>query len=214
MIRLTRGFTAVATLLFAVGACAPRLGPLRGIVPVNGKLPILRLPAGHHQIVLTWDLQQNSIVARGDCAVRFTSPDSARIDIFLAGGFGGGAAILIGDSLSLPPGAIFGKDMIPPTPLIWAALGRLALPAIADTIIRISGDTTRADVGHPVRWRLTAIGGRLARLEHVADGRIVESVDRSADGVVRYESSAHRSLVLHVQRDQPMAALDASIWHF
>jgi hypothetical protein len=218
MIRRHRLFVSTlascATLLFGLAACAPRLEPLRGITPVNGVLPTLQLPAGSRQIVFTWELQQSSIVARGDCAVRLISPDSARIDIFLAGGFGRGAAILIGDSLHLPPGGGLGEDMIPPTTLIWAALGRLALPAIADTVIRISGDTTRADIGHPVKWRLTIVGERLARLEHVSGGHIVESIARSPDGLVRYESSSHRSLVLHLQHDQPVAALDASIWHF
>ena len=59
-------------------------------------------------------------------------PDSARLDFFLAGGLGGGRAVLVGDDLSAPGGAMVDR-LVPPAPLMWGALGRLAVPPVADT---------------------------------------------------------------------------------
>ncbi|HXC25899.1 MAG TPA: hypothetical protein VNU46_08285 [Gemmatimonadaceae bacterium] len=221
---MTRCFPHVSTaraaicgaLLLAGGACTPPLSPLTGISPVNATLPAVALVTGQRKVVFTWELEANSLVARGNGAARLSAPDSARVDLFLTGGFGGASAVLIGDSLIVPPGAGTRgiMNMIPPTPVLWAALGRLALPALADTIIRVSGDTLRADVGRPRQWRVTAVRDQLILLDHISGDRIIESVERMPDGGVRYHSSDHRSLVLHIQQDQPMAAFDASIWHF
>jgi hypothetical protein len=136
------------------------------------------------------------------------------VDLFLGGGFGAAAAaILVGDSLIVPPGAR-GLDLIPPAPLLWAALGRLALPAISDTVIRVSGDTLRASLGAPVQWRITAVGGQLTRVERVAGDRIVEWVDRNPGRRLRYELSGRRSLVLDIETQHPVAPFDASVWRF
>ena len=42
------------------------------------------------------------MTARGEGVARIASPDSVRMDFFLGGGLGSGAAVLIGDSLSGP----------------------------------------------------------------------------------------------------------------
>ena len=90
---------------------------------------------------------------RGDGAARIAAPDSARLDFFLAGGFGG-AAILIRDSLDAPGGDMV-RRFIPPPTLMWAALGRVALPNLPDTVDQDGRSRLRADIGNPVAWRLT-----------------------------------------------------------
>src|SRR5256714_12501736 len=141
--------------LLALGAvaCVPAAAPLPGVLAPDRTLPKLEIPAGHRQITFRWDYQEGDLAARGDGAVRMAAPDSARLDFFLGGGLGAGAAVLIGDSLRAPNAAL-ARRYIPPTPMMWAALGRLALPAPADTVAKLDGGLPRADVGRPVQWRV------------------------------------------------------------
>ena len=203
----------LAAMIATVGACAPVIHPLPGVAPANPELPTFPLPPTPQRVDFRWELNDGPTVARGDGVARLGPPDHARVDLFLGGGFGGAAAILVGDSLIVPPGA-GGLDLVPPAPLLWAALGRLALPAVRDTIIRVSGDTLRASLGRPVQWRITAVRGQLTRVERIAGDRIVEWVERQPGKHVRYELSGHRSLVLDIQNQQPAAGFDDSIWRF
>jgi hypothetical protein len=205
---------AVAALLAVAAACAPRIHSLPGVAPLNATLPSFPLPVTPQKITFKWELDQGEIVGRGEGVARLGPPDHARVDLFLGGGFGAAAAaILDGDSLIVPPGSN-GRDLVPPAPLLWAALGRLALPAVPDTIIRVSGDTLRASLGAPVRWRVTAVGSQLTRVERVAGDRVVEWVDRDPGKKIRYELSGRRSLVLDIEIQQPVPPFDASIWRF
>ncbi len=202
---------SLALLVVGALACAAACAPLQGVLAPDRSLPSLTLPTGHRQIVFKWDYEEGEIAARGDGAVRTAAPDSARLDFFLGGGLGAGAAVLIGDSLRSPH-ADLARRYIPPTPMMWAALGRLAIPALPDTVVRIDGDLLRADVGHPVQWRVTIRGDTLVALEHISGGKITESVTRGPLGVLTYRApAARRRLELTVLRDQP-GSFDASIW--
>ena len=191
--------------------CLPSAAPLKGVLAPDRSLPALSLPSGHRHLVFKWDYQEGDIAARGDGSVRTAAPDSARLDFFLGGGLGAGAAVLIRDSLRSPH-AELARRYIPPSPMMWAALGRLAIPALPDTVVRIDGDLLRADVGRPVQWRVTIRGDTLVGLEHISDGRITESIARRADGVLTYRApGARRRLDLTILRDEP-GSFDASIW--
>jgi hypothetical protein len=199
--------------LLSLGACRPpRVAPLEGAPAPSRTLPRGTLPAGHRKIVFRWELRDGEMVTRGDGVARIASPDSVRLDFFLGGGFGGGAAVLIGDSLQVPgPDALQG--MVPPRALLWAALGRLDVPASADTTVRVDGTVLRADIGSPVQWRATFSGDTLSRLERVEGGRLQEWVARGADGAVRYRNEgARRSLSLDIQRSDAVPPFDPSIW--
>jgi hypothetical protein len=204
-----KSFIAFAAL-FAV-ACAPSAAPLPGVLAPDRTLPKLEIPVGHRQITFRWDYQEGDLAARGDGAVRTAAPDSARLDFFLGGGLGAGAAVLIGDSLRTPNAAL-ARRYIPPTPMMWAALGRLAIPALADTVVKLDGDLLRADVGRPVQWRVAIRGDSLVGLERIDKGKIVERLSHSADGSVVYEApGARRKLTLTILREQT-GSFDASIW--
>ena len=96
--------------------------------------------------------------------------------------------------------------------MMWAALGRLAIPALADTVVKLDGDLLRADVGRPVQWRVAIRGDSLVGLERINDGKIVERLTRSANRSIVYESpGARRKLTLTILQDQP-GSFDASIW--
>ena len=198
-------------LLLLIVACTPALQPLKGVLAPDRSLPPLSIPSGHRHIVFKWEYQEGEVAARGDGSVRTASPDSARLDFFLGGGLGAGAAVLIGDSLRAP-NMDLARRYIPPTPMMWAALGKLAIPPLRDTVVRTDGDLLRADVGKPVQWRVVIRGDTILSLEHVSDGKITDSMTRGANGVVTYEKpGARRRLELTVLRDQP-GSFDASIW--
>jgi len=159
-----------------------------------------------------WQYTEGEIQARGEGVARIAPPDSARVDVFLDGGFGGGRALLLGDTL-LTPGGEEIRRYLPPAPLLWAAFGRLAVPPSADTVARLDDGTLRADVGRDPTWRATFSGERLMALARIQGGRIVERVERTGDGGARYTNDpARRSLVLTVTRTQGVPEFDASIW--
>jgi hypothetical protein len=198
-------------LIVATLGCVPTAPPLSGVLTPDRALPQLALPAGHQHLVFKWDYEEGEIAARGDGSVRTAAPDSARLDFFLGGGLGAGAALLIGDTLRSPNPEL-AKRYIPPSPMMWAALGRLAIPALADTVVRMDGDLLRADVGKPVQWRVAIRGDSLVSLQHISDGKIVESVSRQANGEVVYQKpGSRRRLSLTVLRVQP-GSFDATIW--
>lgn len=200
-----------ACTFFAALACAPAVSPLKGALAPDRSLPSLALPSGHRHIVFKWDYAEGDIAARGDGSVRMASPDSARLDFFLGGGLGAGAAILIGDSLRTPHANLV-RRYIPPTPMMWAALGRLAIPALPDTVVRLDGDVLRADVGRPVEWRVAIRGDTLVGLDHISGGKITDSFSRGPNGLLSYEApGARRRLRLTVLREEP-GSFNATIW--
>src|SRR5207247_7185711 len=112
-------------LMIATIACAPRLRPLHGTA-VTTSLPSPRLPPRRQRVVFRWELDDQDFIGRGEGAARMAPPDSARLDFFLAGGVGSGAAVLIGNDLRLPSLADdLGRRLVPPAPLLWATLGRV-----------------------------------------------------------------------------------------
>jgi hypothetical protein len=180
-------------------------------VPVQ-QLPKGTLPPGHRQVNFQWELRDGDMLTRGDGVARIASPDSVRLDFFLGGGFGSGAAILIGDSLQVP-GPEFARKLVPPRALLWASLGRFDVPAEPDTVVRVDAGVLRADIGAPVHWRATFHGDTLSRLERVDGGRLQEWVDRSSAQKVQYRNEgARRSLSLVIQRSNAVAPFDPSIW--
>lgn len=191
-------------------SCVPALHPLGG-APAPAVLPRAEIAPGHHRILFNWELQDRELSGRGEGVARIAGPDSARLDLFLMGGYGAAAAILINDSLQVTGGSM-ARRFIPPAPLLWAALGRAAIPALRDTTARVEGGLLRVDIGSPTSWRVTFRGDSLVRLERVSDSHIVEWVERS-DSIVHYRSEqGRRTLLLTIKHVDEVPAFDASIW--
>lgn len=209
--RHTLAFVAVGSL----AACAPpRIAALPGAAAPSRRLPSPPPPTGHRRVVFDWELKDQDLTAKGEGVARIAYPDSIRLDFFLGGAYGGGAAILIGDSLAVP-GNDMARRLIPPRTLLWAALGQLVLPAERDTVVRVDGPTLRADVGSPVHWRVTFQDDSLTRLERIDGGRLREWVERGPDKRVQYRhESSGRMLTLVLQRLDTVNAFDSSIWRF
>lgn len=201
----TARFLLVCCGSAALLACAPRARPLVG-VETRAQLPAAQLPTTPQMYRFEWKYSDDTFDVDGEGVVRTGPPERARLDLFIAGGYGSGLAVLDGDSLFVP-----GIDMIrrflPPPPLLWGALGRLALPAGRDTVARLDGDTLRADISGTAidkrTWRVHFASTRLARIERIDGDRVVEWVERvpQADGTLRLRytnASGRRSLQLLV----------------
>ena len=206
-----RGVASVAALLAAAG-CGPRARPLAG-TPSAAPIPAAQLAPGHQRVTFRWEFSDGDVGFKGEGVARVAAPDSARLDFFVAGGLGGGRAVLIGDRLSVPSEAEQIRRVLPPVPLLWAALGRLALPPAPDTTVRSDGRLLRAEVGTEPRWRVTFEGSRLAEVTRVSGDRVAERVSRGADGGVQYQHlTAHRRLTLTNLATVKAAEFDAAIW--
>jgi hypothetical protein len=96
--------------------------------------------------------------------------------------------------------------------MLWAALGRLAIPALPDTVVRADGDNIQAEIGRPAAWRVTIKGTRIMQLARLNGGRIAEVVTRDDGGRLLYEVPGRRKLWLGIIRDQEVRPFDATIW--
>src|SRR5687767_2705671 len=139
------GTSAVRVLLVALtAACARPVAPLRGTPSPPSSLPRLDL-VGARQVTFRWDYSEDIIFARGEGVARMVAPDSARLDFFVDGGFGSGHALLFGDRIVTPGGDLV-EGMLPSAPMLWAAIGRLAIPGARDTVVTVDGGVLRADI--------------------------------------------------------------------
>jgi hypothetical protein len=219
------GLIMIGALSGGVSACAPAARPLSGS-PTRAALPPAVLPARPQLLRFTWSYKDETFEATGEGAVRAQGPDRARLDFFLRNGMAGGYAILVGDSLTVP-GVDLVKRLLPPVPLLWASLGRLALPPTRDTVARIDHDTLRADLGvlrgrdasgaDGRAWRVAFAGTRLARVERIEDGKVVEWMSRgpTADGplVLQYvHERGKRRLSIAVTDTTFVERFDDAIW--
>jgi hypothetical protein len=214
---------AVSTITLA--GCAPAARPLVG-APTRAVLPPTGIPAAPTVLRFTWTYKDETFEANGDGAVRRQGPDRARLDFFLRNGMAGGYAILVGDSLTVP-GIDLVKRMLPPVPLLWASLGRLAVPATPDTVARLDGDTLRADLGalrgrdasaaDGRAWRIAFAGRNLARVERIEGGKVVEWMTRvpGDDGALRLQyvhERGKRRLAIAVSDTTIVEGFDDAIW--
>jgi len=207
---VVRPIALAGALALLVAGCGPRARPLVG-APAPAVLPRAELPAGRQRYDFRWEYEDGDLLVRGDGVARTAAPDSVRLDFFLDGGMGGGYALLLGQELIVPGGDQV-RRLLPPPPLLWASLGRLAVPPASDTIARVDAGTLRADIGRDPTWRASFDGQRLARLERIVDGRVAEWLVRDPDRVRYLHTTSRRALTLTKLRVQPAAEFDATIW--
>ncbi|HWZ59344.1 MAG TPA: hypothetical protein VNW46_10250 [Gemmatimonadaceae bacterium] len=208
-----------AVVLAGLAGCAPPAPPLIGAPVPARALPIATLAAGRQRLLFHWEYRDREVSVNGDGSARIAPPDSARIDFVVSGSLGSGHALLLGDTVVAP-----GKDLVrrylPPAPLVWAGLGRLAVPPARDTVVRVEGDTMRADIGvlgeatgHTPVWRVIFVGTRLVGAMRLNSGHIQERVFRRDDGSMEFESLAERrTLRLTRVRSESVAEFEPDVW--
>jgi hypothetical protein len=223
--RVLRQLAMLSVLVLSAGSCRPGAKPLQG-TPTPVLLPRVALSPRPALWKFTWTYEDETFSANGDGVLRIAPPQRARLDFFLKNGMGGGYAILIADTL-LVPGPDMVKKFLPPPPLLWAALGRLALPPTADTIARADGDTVRVDLGtlrgadaskaDGRAWRLTFGSSVLARVDHIESGRVTEWMTRRRNASGHWEvqyihERPPRRLSISVTDTAIVEGFDDAIW--
>ncbi len=198
-----------------LAACAPKLAPLVNATPVAQQrepLPVIELPRHSQRIVFNWRLQESELEVRGEGAARISAPDSARVDLFVAGGLGSGAAWVIGEEMRLEaPESL--RRVLPPPAFLWAALGRFSIPPGKDTVVARTDSTVTAEIGPSPRWRVSIRSGRVTRLERAEGDKVVDRLERRDDGsLVYFHAPTRRQLTLTITRTDSVAPFDASIW--
>jgi len=201
---------AGAVALLTIAACAPRAAALRG-TPAPARLPATELPPVHQKIVFHWSYSDRDFRASGDGAARIAPPDSVRLDLFVGSGLEGASAVLIDRDLRVA-GDDKARDYIPPVPLLWGSLGRLAVPAAPDTAARAEGDTLSVDIGRDPRWRSIFVEDTLRRLELIDGDRIQQWMSRDGQHVHYQQIQARRMLDLTITRVDTVPDFDAAIW--
>ena len=205
-------FAPISAVAVLLAACAPKAAPIAGVPAPVDAIPATGL-SGHERLAFRWEYADGSFVGRGDGVARVAAPDSVRLDFFLDGGLGGGMAYLVGDQLTAPGGDMV-RRLLPPPALLWAALGRLAIPAAADTVVRRDEQLVRAEIGTAPVYRVSFEGDRLVRLERIDDGRLREWVARPSDDRVEYRNEgAKRQLALTITARTRTGPFDADIWN-
>jgi len=207
--RARRAVLLFAGAAFAVG-CSPRLPPLLGEV-VPARIPVPALPPGNRKIVFEYTYKDADVTLRGDGAARTSAPDSVRLDFFI-NNENAGNVIVIGDSLreARPKMA---RRLLPPVPLLWAALGVFRVPAGRDTAARVDSDTLRVEIAGAPAWRATFMGTDLLRLDLIEDGRIPQTLVRLSATHLHFDApAAGRSLDLIINSVDTLPPFDASIW--
>lgn len=165
----------------------------------------------HQKIIFHWTYSDRDFRATGDGAARLAPPDSVRVDLFVSGGLGGASAVLIdGDVRTFGDERM--RSYLPPVPLMWASLGRLAVPPAPDTTARVEGDTLRVDIGQDPRWRVIFVGDTLHRLDLIDGDRIRQWMARQGHQVHYQQIQARRSLDLTITRVDTVPAFDETIW--
>lgn len=197
-------------VLLSAAACAPRVPPLTGM-PVVEALPSLELE-GSRRLVFRWRFADPTIILQGEGVARITAPDSARLDFFVDGGLGGGVAFLLGDSLVAPHAAGSIQRLLPPPALLWASLGRLAIPEAPDTVVTRRGETLQADVGASPTWRVTIGPDGLTRLARIRGDRLQEYVNRTPAEIVYEHAADRRTLRIFVQSDERVSGFSNDVW--
>ncbi len=217
--------TAAAAVLGLFAACSPAARPLRGAraIPL---LPATALSAIPQRLQFEWRYTDETFEANGDGVVRVQGPARARLDFFLRNGMAGGYAILVDQELTVP-GVDLVKRLLPPVPLLWATLGRVALPPTPDTVARVENDTLRVDLGvlkgadaskaDGRAWRLTFAGSVLSRADRIEGGRLIEwiSRERGRNGqwqLLYVHERGKRRLAITMTDTTTVEAFDDAIW--
>jgi hypothetical protein len=208
-----RGRARAIVLALAAAACSPR-APALGGVPAPVRIPQQALAPGHRKIVFDFVYQDPDLTLRGEGVARTAAPDSVRLDFFV-NNESVGNAIIVGDAL-LQARPKIARQLLPPLPFLWAAMGVFRVPSAADTIARVDSDTLRIEIaGHPA-WRATFMDSELLRLDQIDDGRIPRTVVRTggaAGARVKFaEPRAQRSLEITLRQVDTLPPFDAAIW--
>ena len=227
--RLFRGHTSIfasLSLALVAGCAAPALPPgpaidARQIGLLQEESTRLTQPT---RVLFSWRISEEGARFDGQGVARMEPPYRSRLDLFLDNGELVVMAALVDDDLRLPVTAPEG--IIPPAPLLWAALGVLRPGRLATLLGGESVDSTSVRL----RYRIPQGGevhylfrdGILERGELLRGGRVEETLELEQSGVASelpgvatYRNlPAFRELQVRVETIDHVESYPPDIWSF
>jgi len=215
---------SVVLLAVVVAGCATGRAAVVGPVPDPGGTAT-RLERGTElgeplQIRFEWRLNEARQRHRGVGVARVESPYRARLDLFTDDLESVLSAVLIDGELRLPPGSR--DDILPPTDLMWGALG-----IFRPHDVELLGGDRLEDDGVRLRYAYSdgtelhyeASQGQLRSLELLEDGHVVQRVEVTTEGGDRYPVEARyrnlsdfRELTIVRESLEEVSSFPAGIW--
>jgi hypothetical protein len=173
------------------------------------------------RILFQWSMSDRDARFQGRGVARVEPPYKARLDLFLGNGETVARAALVDDDLRLPTGTPAG--IIPPAEMLWGTLGEFR-PGLGNALLggELLGEgRVRLRYRRPdgIELRFTISEGRVAEIERLRQGQVVERVvvkpgDRDrypADATYR-DLAAFRELRLTRERLEDVEAFPPDIW--
>jgi hypothetical protein len=219
---VARPFRTTLLLAATVAACATASATPSGGPPDPGAAA--RLSAATQQtrrlhVVFEWSLTDREFRLNGRGVLRVDSAQRARVDLFDPRGNTLAAAIVDGETMRIagPPGA---EKMLPPSNLMWAAIGVFRQPTDAPLVAtKATGTTTQLEYARDDRRYTFGFDNEVLRhVEWTAGGsrRTVELIGASkfglpAEGKFR-DWTEFRELTLRATDVAEAAKFDADVW--
>jgi hypothetical protein len=168
-----------------------------------------------------WTLREPNLNVGGEGVLRVEPPDRARLDLFLGGETSVLAVALVSDELRLPAG--LPRQIVPSSPLLWAAFGifrpggdseLLGGESLSDGAVRLR--YLLAD-GNELHYRIR--GARVTGVEMLEGGDVVHTVDLRVDDLdelpqeATYRNiAAFRELKVTVASIEDVDSYPSRIW--
>ena len=213
-------------LTLALASCTSGRRVVEVVAPVDPEQVAARLALADRlrepqRVIFEWSITEQGVRASGRGVTRQEPPARARLDLFLDNGEAAGRAVLVADELRVP--ARMPLSVVPPSPLLWGALGVFrpeagsylagAEVAADETLLRY----LTPDRGRAVHYRLS--DGRISSIEVLDGTSVVQRVTLERDSLhvpvraVFRDLVAVRELVLTRVRAEPAEPFPPDIWH-
>jgi hypothetical protein len=174
-------------------------------------------------LVFAWSFTEENARFSGRGSTRVEPAYKARLDLFGPRGETYLSAAAVGDELRLPPNLPAALAAImPPTPLMWSALGVLRAPDGAHLeMTHQSGDTLTVGYGRgEEHWRFRSIRGRLQYAEWNGPNAGRRTVELRGDGGHRLPAvavfrdwQAFRELTMTLEQANEAAPFPPDTWY-
>ena len=143
------------------------------------------------QIVFAWRLNEARQRHEGRGVARIEPPYRARLDLFTTDGETVMSAALVDGELRLPPGSR--DDILPPTDLMWGALGIFrphGVRLLGGDVLEDDATRLRYAYEDGTELHYEVMAGLLRSLELLEDGHVVQRVEVDMAGDGRYPVEA------------------------
>lgn len=211
---------ALVSCALALGACGGARVPSGTIEPgVEQHTVAATTPVVNRFAAFDWTLSDGGSRFRGAGAARIATDFRARLDLFGPQDVLYLSALLRGDRLTVPAGVP--ARVVPPAPLLWAALGVIRPPAGAELLVaEVRGRETRlAYRATDGTWTFIVRDDALAHAEWRASNGARHTVELTGAIAGRPPQRAHyrdwqeyRELVLELEQLEEVDAFPPETW--